>query len=397
MDAWPAISHEQRPWTLGPEVTLARSARRRHTGPFEAAVTPRIAAIEDLGLDHATLALTDEASTEIARFDEELGDDIAPFSALLLRSESAASSQIEHLTASAKAIALAELGDPSKHNAGIIVANTRAMEAAISLADSLDEQAILAMHEILLGGQHPDWVGHWREQQVWVGGSRWGPHGALFVPPTARRVPTAMADLVAFMRRDDLPVLAQAALAHAQFETIHPFPDGNGRTGRSLIHALLRAKHLTRNLTIPVSAGLLTDTEAYFNALTAYREGRSIPIVAQLAEASFSAIDNARRLVHDLRAARTAWTRRLHARRGAAAWTILERLTSQPVVDSPLLQRDLGLSAPTVNGAIASLVDAGILTKVSGQHRNRKWAAIDVLDALDEFARRGGRRSTASG
>src|SRR5262249_56504813 len=92
------------------------------------------------------------------------------------------------------------------------------------------------------------------------------PHGAAFVPPHYERVPDAMRDLMSFVRRDDLPVLAHAALAHAQFETIHPFVDGNGRTGRALVHAMLRARGVTRNVTVPVSAGLLTDTDAYFAA-----------------------------------------------------------------------------------------------------------------------------------
>jgi len=112
----------------------------------------------------------------------------------------------------------------------------------------------------------PDIAGRWREQQVWIGGSRFGPHEADFIPPHHDRVPAAMADLAAFMARPDLPVLTQAAIAHAQFETIHPFPDGNGRVGRALVHSLLKAGGLARSVTVPVSAGLLGDTGTYFAA-----------------------------------------------------------------------------------------------------------------------------------
>jgi Fic family protein len=199
---WPALTYESVPWALADDVTIPRSRRAVHSGPYDAAIPPAIARL-DVPITTETLALTDEASTEIARFDAEIGFDIAPYAPLLLRSESAASSKIENLTASAKAIALAELGDPTKHNAGIIVANTRAMVAALALADDLDEQAILEMHEVLIGPSHPEWVGHWRDEQVWVGGSDYGPHGALFVPPRHERVPEAMADLVAFLRRDE--------------------------------------------------------------------------------------------------------------------------------------------------------------------------------------------------
>ncbi len=92
---------------------------------------------------------------------------------------------------------------------------------------------------------------------------------AEFVAAAPPRIARAMADLVDFMARDDLPALAQAAVAHAQFETIHPFPDGNGRTGRALVHALLRAKGVTRHVTVPVSGGLLHDREGYVTALDA--------------------------------------------------------------------------------------------------------------------------------
>jgi Fic family protein len=393
--AWPALTYESVPWSPPDDVTIPRSRRAAHSGPYEAAIPPAIAG-HDVPLSSETLALTDEASTEIARFDAELGADIAPYVPLLLRSESAASSKIENLTASAKAIALAELGDPTKHNAGIIVANTRAMQAALALADDLDERAILDMHAVLIGPSHPEWVGHWRNEQVWVGGSSYGPHGALFVPPRDERVPEAMGDLVAFLRRDDIPALVQATIAHAQLETIHPFPDGNGRTGRALIHSLLRAKRLTRTVTVPVSAGLLTDTDAYFASLTAYRDGNPTTIIELIAEASLRAVDYGRALATDLSAIREGWNERITVRRGAAAHRLADLLVRQPVVDSPLVQRELGVAATNANTAIDHLEEKGILTKVSGNYRNRKWAAPEVLAALDEFAERAGRRSRSS-
>ncbi len=389
---WPALTHESRPWSLPSDISIPRSRRAAHSGPYEAAIPPQIAH-RYVPLASETLALADEASSEIARFDAELGADIAPYAPLLLRSESAASSKIENLTASAKAIALAELGDPTRHNAVIIVANTRAMQAALALADDLEEQAILDMHEVLIGPSHPEWVGHWREEQVWVGGSNFGPHDAPFVPPHHERVPAAMRDLVAFMRRDDIPALVLATVAHAQFETIHPFPDGNGRTGRALIHSLLRAKRLTRTVTVPVSAGLLADTTAYFDSLTSYREGDPAAIVELIAESSFRAVVNGRTLASDLGAARRDWDDRITVRRGAAAHRLADLLVRQPVVDSPLVQRELGVAATNANTAIGHLEDKGILTKVSGNHRNRKWAAPEVLAALDDFAERAGRRS----
>src|SRR5262249_17476573 len=158
----------------------------------------------------------EDAATEIARFDAGMGGEIAPFGAVLLRSESAASSQIENLTASARAIAEAEIGDTRRHNAAQTVANTHAMEAPVALADHPNVTATRAMHGALMGVHAPGMAGRWREEQVWIGGSSLGPHGASFVPPHQSRVPAAMDDLAVFMQRDDLPALVHAAITHAQ-------------------------------------------------------------------------------------------------------------------------------------------------------------------------------------
>ncbi|MEO6501672.1 MAG: Fic family protein [Jatrophihabitantaceae bacterium] len=391
--SWPVIGSEERGWLPSQTYAIPHGQARRQAGPYRASVLPLIGTLPDVPLSAATRSLATEAATEIARFDAEVGGDIAPFSAILLRSESVASSRIENLTASAKAIALAELGDMSRGNATVIVANTTAMQAAIALADSLDGNAILAMHSALLGNTHPEWAGKWRDVQNWVGGSDWSPHGALFVPPHPDRVPAAIADLETFLSRYDLPPLIQAAIAHAQFETIHPFPDGNGRTGRALIHSLLRAKDLTRHVTVPVSAGLLADTDAYFAALTAYREGEPEPIVARLSNATFAAVNNGRALVNELKAIREGWNDVIGARRGAAAWRVADLLVSQPVVDSPMAQRQLEITAPAALRAIEQLLEAGVLTKVSGRQRYRRYSAPQVLGALDAFAARAGRRA----
>lgn len=390
--AWPAVTTERLRWQPSTSFALPSGRARRQAGPYQAAIPADIADVADAPMTPATRALVTEAATEIARFDQEVGADLAPFSSILLRTESVASSRIENLTASAKAIALAELGDTDRENAAVIVANTVAMEAAVALADRLDGDAILAMHKALLGSTEPESAGKWRAVQNWIGGSDWSPHEAMFVPPQPDRVPAAIHDLERFLARDDMPVLVQAAIAHAQFETIHPFTDGNGRTGRALVHSLLRAKELTRKVTVPVSAGLLADTRRYFEALTAYRDGDPEPIVERLASASFAAINNGRALVDELHTVRASWDEAISARRGATAWRLADMLLSQPVVDSPLVQRQLGVTAPAALGAIGQLVEAGVLVKVSGRQRYRRYSAPRVLEALDAFAIRAGRR-----
>jgi len=207
-------------------------------------------------------------------------------------------------------------------------------------------------------------------------------------------VPAAIDDLVTFMRRDDLAVLPHAAIVHAQFETIHPFSDGNGRTGRAIVHCLLRAKRLTRQVTVPVSAGLLVDTGRYFDALTAYRAGDLRPIVERFAEASFDSIVNGRRLVADLRVLRVGWSDAITSRRQATVWRVLDVLFRYPVLDSALVRRELGVSAMGADAAIAALVAIGALEEITGGRRNRRYAAVQVLAALDAFAERAGRRAS---
>ena len=386
---WPPVQYEDHDWVGS--IDVPRRWQSTFSGPYRSAVVPEIAQLDPV-VSAATAALADEATAELARFDAEMGSEIAPFGAILLRSESAASSRIENLTASAKAVALAELGDTSKRNATEIVANTSAMTAAIALADRLDNPAILALHAALLEQHDPRIAGKWRTAQVWIGSSSYGPHTASFVPPHHTRVAAAIDDLVRFMQRDDLPVLPQATIAHAQFETIHPFPDGNGRTGRAIVHCLLRGKRLTRQVTVPVSAGLLTDTERYFDALTAYRAGDIQPIVERFAEASFDSLVNGRQLVTELRVIRNEWSDSITSRRQATVWRALDVVFRHPVLDNALVQSELDVSAMGAEAAITELVEIGALQEITGGRRNRRYAAIPVLAALDAFAERAGRR-----
>ncbi|GAA4401424.1 Fic family protein [Tsukamurella soli] len=336
--------------------------------------------------------LATEASAAVTRFDAELGREIAPFASILLRSESASSSQIENLSSGAKQIALAELGSREKRNATAVVGNVAAMEAAIALADQRDPESILAMHRALLEGTEPDIAGRWRTGPVWIGGTGVGPHGADYVAPVAERVPALIDDLVAFTGRADILPLVSAAVTHAQFETIHPFPDGNGRTGRALVQAMFRSSGLTRNVTVPVSAGLLADTGRYFATLEAYRRGDVTPIVEVMANAALSAVANGSRLVADLRSVNAAWNERVGVRRGTAARRLLDVLLRQPVIDARTTAVELGIAPGNVGRAIAPLVDAGILCEFTGFGRNRMWHAKEVTDALDEFAARAIRR-----
>jgi len=369
----------------------AGAARPRY-GMYHPAVPADIAGLA-LDLSPSVLADAESAGREIARFDAELGGEIAPFASVLLRSESAASSQIENLTATARAIGEAELpGGKAKRNAEMIVANTAAMHAAVALSHTVDSDAIRAMHRALMVNDPRHTPGEFRTEPVWIGGGS-TPIGATFVGPRHELVPGAIADLIAFVERADVPVLPQIALSHAQFETIHPFTDGNGRTGRALVQAMLRNKGLTRQVTVPVSAGLLADTAAYFEALMSYREGDAAPIVELFSQATVLAIVNGRQLVAELRGIRERWNDVITARSDSTVWKVADLLTRRPVVNAALLAQELGIESTNAHRYLNPLTEAGILAEATNGPRNRVWRSPEVLAALDAFAERAGRRS----
>ena len=384
-----AITYDSVRWE--PQGMRHASAGLPRYGTYHPAVPADIADLV-LDLSPSVIADAEHASNEIARFDAELGGEIAPFAAVLLRSESAASSQIENLTASARAIAEAELpGGRGKRNAEMVVANTAAMQAAVAVSDKVDANAILAMHRALMVNEPRHTPGAFRAEPVWIGGGS-TPVGATFVGPRHALIPGAIDDLIAFAQRNDVPTLPQIAVAHAQFETIHPFTDGNGRTGRALVQAMLRNKGLTRKVTVPVSAGLLADTDAYFAALTSYRAGAAAPIVDRFSQATVLAIANGRQLVADIRDIRENWNSVIRARSDSAVWKVADLLTRRPVVNAALLAQELGIESTNAHRYLNPLAEAGILVETNSGPRSRVWRSTEVLAALDAFAERAGRR-----
>jgi Fic family protein len=386
-----AVAYESR--RLPPRLENEYASRRMQLlrrEPYQAAVPAAIATAE-FRFSGELLAECDDATRELVRFDGERAEFVAPFSALLLRSESASSSQIEQLTAGPRAVAEAVIGERVEGNARLVVSNVHAMEAALALADDLSNASIIAMHRALLDESSPHLTGGYRQEQVWIGGAL--PRTAAFVPPHHERVSAAMDDLVRFMRRVDLPVLPQVAIAHAQFETIHPFPDGNGRTGRALAHSMLRHSDVLRHLAVPVSAGLLTDVDRYFDALGRYRTGDPEPIVRVFADASLAAVANADRLADDLVSLRRAWQESLAPIRAGAVGRVLAELSLEyPVLNAVTAERLTGASRPAVVNGLETLVEYGVLQRGNSAKRNRTWINPGVLDALTAFADRAGRR-----
>ncbi len=393
---WPAIGWERTRWTTPWQAT----------GPAEQTIdtaVPALLAAQPLDLPAPVRAALAAATEAVRVLDASTTVDLTALAGALLRSESVASSKIEHLDASQRDLGLAMLrGVPVHTAAAHVAANVRAMSAAVNGPDpSLPYHVVdlLHVHRLLLetdpyeGG----WAGRLRTMQNWIGGGDVSPHGALFVPPAPHRVPGLVADLVRFCNRPDRDPVAQATIAHAQFETVHPFTDGNGRTGRALVHVVLRRRGLTRRTVVPVSTVLLADVDGYFDGLDDFRDGRIEAWVGQFAAAASRAASAGLTLAEDLARLRERWQDGVRPRGGSAAAVLLEALLRQPVVDIGSV-RELagGVADKNLYAALDRLESVGVLTELSGAGRNRVWAALTVLDLLEQLEARLGRRSGRS-
>jgi Fic family protein len=398
MEAWPipALTYEEHLWHIADDAPVSRNQRSRGNGLYRSAIPIMLDTLNLNDMPSELQADIEDASVALTRFDAYAAGHlengvraIGPMSAILLRTEATSSSQIENLTVGAKNLALELLHEGNSENAAIVVGNVHAMESALDLAGSLTVDHLLAVHKALLSAQ-PGWesyAGSFRTQLVWVGSSSYTPLHASYVAPQPDLVVPAITDLVRFLQRDDIPVLAQCAIAHAQFETIHPFVDGNGRTGRALIHAVLRNKGLARHIVPPVSAGLLRHTRQYFDALTAYRAGDAAPIISVFAQAVRFASSSGITLIDDIAGQLDdARTRLQGIRRDAAVWKVVPYLAMQPILTTEYLHTTIGLSSSQARRALQTLEQRGIVTARKRSGRAVVWEHRGILDVLDAYA-----------
>ncbi len=384
MQKWPAIKFEECPWDRSSEVLelIPKSRRRRILPTYMASVPAKIATRQIPALDQALTNRLAEITYNIAKFDarQEARDYNLP--ALMLRSESASSSQIERLTSSVKNVALAELSDAAPANGRLILRNVGAMRQALKIAQGqLSAQAIIKMHAILMADPAET---TFRQEQVWIGGTPYSPHGAAFVPPHSSRVDALVADWLAFTRRDDAPPLVKLAIAHAQFETIHPFTDGNGRAGRALLHTLLAQEGMLAHATLPISAGLLHKSDAYMQAISAYQNGEIAPIVAQIADALEVAIVIGDKIAARLDAVLDGWRAAVTERKTAAIHRLPALLVEQPVVNIAYVAENLAITERAAANLVDRACQYGILKKIGNAKRGVFYQAPELIDVLEE-------------
>ena len=386
----------ERRWQGNPGAPGGRRARASFA--YHAFIPDTIAGL-DPAVAFQTMAAVADAERAIRDLNEraDVGGPKA-IGPLLLRSEAVASSKIEGYQVSTLNLARA-LVDPraARGSARTVAANVSAMEEAIARADDpspIRVADIQAIHATLMK-QEPDAMpGRVREVQNWLGGRLDSPLGAEFVPPPPDEVEPLLEDLVSFLVRDDLPPVAQAAMAHAQFETIHPFIDGNGRVGRCLVHVALRRTGVAARFVPPVSIVLAARPTSYVAGLIDFREGRIAEWIESFANACRDAAVNAAALADQVVGLQREWIERAgRPRAGSAASKVIALLPAQPIVSAPTIHAAIGTSQQQALVGLKALADAGILRQISAGSYDRQFAAIELLDLVTAYEERVAGRS----
>ena len=227
--------------------------------------------------------------------------------------------------------------------------------------------------------------GEFRTTQNWIGGSR--PGNALYVPPPPDQVVECMGALESFLHNKSVPTLVRAGLAHAQFETIHPFLDGNGRIGRLLITLLLCHDGVLAQPLLYLSLYLKRNRTAYYDLLQRVRTHGEWEtwldfFLRGVEETANQAAETAGRLIQLFQRDRD----RLHAegRKGLSALKLHEILQKNPVINVPKLVGKFGFSAPTANSSLRLLVELDLVREITGQRRNRVFSYQEYLRILSE-------------
>lgn len=384
--------YERRIWAARPE--QYGPPRYRRACEYDTYLPEPLASLE-LALTGDTAAVVSNAERAISALNSTGGPELKPLARLLLRTESIASSKVEGLQVDARTLARAEasqdLGQRIGAQAADVLANVEAMLYAIETAagsESIGVDDLLAIHRVLLEvSANQSIAGRIRRSQNWIGGNDYNPCGADFVPPPPELVDPLLADLCAFCNDDSLPPLVQAAIAHAQFEAIHPFDDGNGRTGRGLIQVILRRRGLAPQFVPPISVVLAEDKDRYIKGLTHYRDDRIGEWLEMFATAATRAAILATAYVDQVARLQAQWRGQVEEsvspRSDAAIWPIIDHLPAHPVFTIPVGVAVTGRSRPAVRNAIEDLVTSRVLSPVSQSPKNKTWEVAGLLDLIE--------------
>ena len=370
----------------------AGHSRRQLTG-YEAFVPKPLPPDPPLRWDAGLLGLLSEATTALGRLDGLAGSLPNPdlFVASYVRREAVLSSQIEGTQSSLDDV-LAHEVEARTHEPPADVAETvnyvRAMRVGLSLLDELplSGRLIRRVHEELMTGVRGQErsPGEFRKTQNWVGPAGCTLETAAFVPPAPDDLPDALRDFEVFLNGSDDPPLVLAGLAHAQFETIHPFLDGNGRVGRLLITLLLVQRRLLARPLLYLSLFLKQNRSEYYDRLDAIRtrgdwEGWLKFFLTGVAVTADDAVRVAGELV-----ALTDEHRRIAIDQnlGKYGWPLLDLLAEQPLVTIKYVSAMLGSTPTTVGRLLDQMTSLGVVAELTGRKRYRVYRYSPFLDVL---------------
>ena len=339
----------------------------------------------------AALEVSGHVTTLSAQVDEATRQGIYP---LLLRSESIASSRIEQVNASSRDVSYAQLGEQlahlRNHQALSVSRNVAATRAAIEQLAARDEWAVEDVERVHAALGVVGAAAGLREVDVWIGGR--DKLRADYVAPPPGEVRDLVEDLLRYRDGSGEHPLLLAAVAHAQFESIHPFEDGNGRAGRALVHAVLERGGVVRSGLLPVSTVIRSREREYIQRLSAVRTDdpdRAVEALnawvrffVEVAEEAGSTLQRIQEEVRTLDAGLAEKAAGLRA--DSSARRLLPVLREQPVVTAAFVADRLGVSRVAAHRAVDTLVARGILTPGTGKYRRSEtFQADDVLQLVD--------------
>lgn len=381
----------KRIWQYDP--TIYAPPRYKKACEYESFIPEKLDAIP-ISLDLGAVGLVSEAENAIRSLNSSAVPALRPLARLLLRTESIASSKVEGMQIGPRELARAEArlqaGSKVSSTAIEVLSNIRAMELAVheaAMADPFTVNEIVAVHHKLMEkSSHKHMAGQIRTQQNWIGGNDYNPCGADFVPPPPEYVYDLLSDLCNVINDDVQSPLVQAALIHAQFETIHPFDDGNGRTGRALVQIVLRRRGLAPSYIPPISVVLAANKDRYIQGLTDFREGPVSKWIEYFASATAKAANLAKDYLDAVRELSDDWRKQLRSstelRGDATAWDIIDILSAHPIITAQVAAASTDKSKAPVYQAIQQLEQAGVLIPLSQSKRNQSWEAVGLLDLL---------------
>jgi Fic family protein len=372
-------------------------AKYRRACKYQAFIPDQLSQMQ-LSLEATVAGLISEAEGAIRKLSETGGQALSPLARLLLSTESIASSKIEGMQLGVRQLARAEAtmesGRDTSPTAREVLANIDAMTLAVEDAAMVRRfgiAEITAIHRRLMErSENKKLAGRIRKNQNWIGGNDYNPCGADFVPPPPEHIGRLLEDLCDSINAEVLPPLVQAGLVHAQFETIHPFEDGNGRTGRALIHVVLRRRGLSPSYVPPISVALAARKKRYIEGLENFRADRVEDWIEYFAAAADRAAKLATAYLQAVSALTSKWRKELERshsapRKGAAAWAVIDVLPAHPLITAPVATAATGRAKAAIYQAIEQLKEAGVLVPLSGSRRNQVWEAVGLLSLIERL------------